>query len=248
MDELYKQRFDAHLLEWARNVFAEELQSDFCRARAFDSPRTSRQLTALRKQPTEQMQILARVLPLQVFGNTPDRQERRSRLLPVERAAVEKLMADYDDADNECWTASVEAIARAGTKHAKAQFVEAAARGSVVASEIASRWKCELATAGRGEWGFIFNRSWGRFVVSIVLGRLRVVGYTLSMFDAALHSIRFNDHYLGVLGIGAGAWVVDSAAACEKKVLKAADFAYWHLQEYDKIVTEVLRDANGEVQ
>jgi len=60
------------------------------------------------------------------------------------------------------------------------------------------------------------------------------------MRDAAPHAIRSHDHYLGVLGAGCGEWLVEGADACEEKLLKAAKFASWHLQEHDKIVAQIL--------
>jgi len=245
MNDLSKERFDARLLEWARSAFVEELQTNFRRASAFDSPEAQRQLVVLRRQPPEHMPVLARVLPLGVWYDVPNAEQLRSRLTHQELLAVEQLRSEYFHQENhEYMLERVEALRRADSPEVKSQFGAAVRIGNAKVREIASQFGYELATAGPGEWGLICARNWGRFTISLNLKRGMTVGYTLGMSDPRLHRIRFHDNYLLVLGIGYGEWVVESPDYFVGKLLRAVEFANWHLQEYDKLVAQVLADAD----
>ena len=231
--------FNARVLEWAKRTFLDEVHSGFLRSKTFDADRTVEQLTALRKQPLEHLRILAQVLPLRLISETPDAVERRKQLTPEQAQAVEQLRADYDAEWRKHWARSIDRLASANRIEVQREFKTAAKKGKLELKQIASVWNCEAVTAGPGEWGLICRRKWGRFTVSLNLGRAMTLGYTLSVLANDLHSIRYQDHYLGVLGVGAGEWNVQSAEDLPVKFEKATSFAKWHLEEYEAIIEQL---------
>src|SRR6266571_4024507 len=102
------EQFESHLLCWAKTSFAEEVRSEFRRAQKFDAPRTREQLSVVRSQPREALEILARVLPLGVLWGTPAALERCTELSLEERAAVETLKAEYGKLHPTHWAANLE--------------------------------------------------------------------------------------------------------------------------------------------
>ncbi|HEX3627667.1 MAG TPA: hypothetical protein VH280_19845 [Verrucomicrobiae bacterium] len=235
------QDFDGPALAWARNQFDQEIQSDFQRTRQFDGSRAKEHLALLRRQSPEQLAILARVLPLGVFWQTPDAHEKRSQLSAEERTAVEKLIADYNSEKYGSFQKLLQKKwdHRRNPEHGKL-IKELVKDGRKIHREIGEQKDLELATSGPGEWGLIGRRNWGRFVISINLGGAPSLSYRMGLYNATGDRIRFYDHYLMALGIGAGAWSVRDRSELSEKFLRAVDFATWHANEYEVIINRIL--------
>jgi hypothetical protein len=156
------QDFDGPRLVWARNQFNQEIQSDFQRTQQFDGSRAKEHLARLRKQSPEQLAILARVLPLGVFWQTPDALERRKLLGVEERAAVGKLIADYKSEMRGSFQERLQKKRdrRRNLEHKKL-IKELVKDGRKIHREIGKQKDLEVATAGPGEWGLIGRRNWG---------------------------------------------------------------------------------------
>ncbi len=234
--------FGKPLLAWARDQFKQEVLSDFQRIQQFDGSRAKMYLDLLRRQSPIQLAILAHVLPLEVLWETPPALERRRKLGVEERAAVEKLWADYKAEHYAHFNSNVQK--RRDARHSpeiKQLFRETAKEGSRIHKQIAKEKNLEPATAGPGEWGLIGRRSWGRFVISINLGIVGMsLSYRMAVYNATPDVIRDYDHYLRVLGIGAGNWSVKDKSELNEKFVKAADFALWHANEYDVLINSIL--------
>jgi hypothetical protein len=240
MIEMVIEQFNGRVVDWARSAFAEELRTGFRRSQTFDSFRTRRDLAILGERPRKQLELLAWVLPLQLLSNTPEVIERRNRLTAEEKEAVEQLCADYKTDHEEQFPLHVANIARRRDNEIKEQFNAASRKGNQIIKDIASEWKCDSVGAARGEWGLIFVRDGLRMVVSLKLARNMDLAYDLSLSDqTGAHSIRFHDHYLGVLGVSYGSWFVENAGQFPDKLLAASEFAIWHKREYDKIIEQV---------
>ncbi len=230
-------------LEWARAQFAQELQSDFQRSRKFDSPWSKELLLVLRRQSREDLQILAEVLPLNVFTEAPDTLERRSRLPDKAREAVERFRVDYDREYQEHFYEHVKFIGRRDDKQVQRDFRAAARTGNGMVMEIADRWKCGVDGGAPGEWGLIFKRDWGRLTVSLNLSRQMTTSYWISLCDPTFGTIgRWHDDFLKALGVGAGDWIVEGPETFLTKLSMASDFAWWHLNEYEKIIRKIQEE------
>ena len=107
------------------------------------------------------------------------------------------------------------------------------------------QWNCVAAGAGPGEWGIVWQRSWGRMTASLNLGRNMSLTYDVSVADNALESIRFHDNYMAVLGIGVGEWAVENADDLAEKLSKAIEFARWHLDEYEALANRIHDNSTG---
>jgi len=242
MNPVTSESFSILKLEWARKQFLSELVSDFQRCRTFDSFRSQRQIEVLLDRPREQLVILARVLPLKILSNHPTNNERLSSLSAKEQEAVEALRNDYEKDHTKHFQQHVLNIARKDHPEVKAEFNAATRNGNNLIKEIAARFNCELAGAARGEWGLIFYEQDLRITLSLKLGRNMELEYYLSISDKAFsRSLCFHDRYLGVLGIGSSEWNVETADQFPDKLVKGAEFALWHKNEYEKIISDILK-------
>ncbi len=242
MSDALVQRFSELRLEWARAAFAEELRTDFHRAEAFDSPVSKEALRVLRRQSAQNLQVLANVLPLKVSWETPDAIERRRRLPNEAMKAVETFRADLEREHHEHFCEKLEPLWRANERSVKRSFQASVAIGNRLIMEIGDRWRCGVDGGAPGEWGLIFKRDWGRLTVSMNLSRSMDVRYTIALSDHTFRTIRPWEDYLTTLGIGAGAWVVESQEAFPDKLWRASDFAWWHLNEYEKIIRKIQEE------
>jgi len=240
MNQISGERFKERRLEWARSQFAQELQTDFRRAARFDHPYTEELISVLRRQPTSSLKLLAQVLPLLVFDEAPDSLDRRDRLPTAARKAVEQYRSDYDREFREHFYERVDFLRRSDDKRIQREFRAAAKAGNKLVMAVADRWKCGVDGGAAGEWGLIFIQDWGRVAVSLNLSRQMTMSYSISISDLTFQkSFCFHDDSLRVLGICAGAWVVESAEAFPQKLSQAADLAWWHLNEYQQIIGEI---------
>jgi hypothetical protein len=239
MGHVSVKRFGELRLAWARAQFAQELRTDFQRARMFDSPLTVEVLSALLRQPREKLRILAEVLPLDVFSEAPPMLERRSRLPDEARTAVEAFRSDYDRVYQEHLYDHVKFISRSDDQEVQRDFRAAARTGNRMVMEIADRWKCGVDGGAPGEWGLIFKRDWGRLTVSLSLSRQMTVAYSVTFFDPAFNRVRLHDDFLIALGICAGSWIVEGLENFPAKFSQASDFARWHLYEYERIIEKI---------
>jgi hypothetical protein len=242
-DDVWIERFNACVLRWARERFAEELQTDFARAECFDNPRSREMLSVLRKRPVEDLKTLAEVLPLGVLSESPDAIERHNRLSPEVKVVVEKLNTDLDKDYREHFYESVAYLNRKDDKKIKAQFNIASQKGNQMVKEIASRWNCEAAGAARGEWGLILRKDWRRITISLKLARNMELGYGISISNLAASRRIGGGSYGGLLGFGIGGWDIESAEQFSGKLLKAIDFAWWQVQEFEKLISECSKES-----
>lgn len=230
------QEFGVPLLAWARDQFTQEVNSDFQRSKQYDGLRVSEHVAVLQKQTPEQLAILSRVLPLGVFWETPDAIKARNQLTIEERQAVEKLRADYKAEHYRNYNQHLEILGREDHPEIKKLFGLAAKEGNGLQEQVGKQWNLVAARAGAGEWGLIGEKSWGRFTVSIHLSRVMTLSYTISIRNGVRETLRFHDHYLGVLGIGGGDWLVESKDEFIEKFFRASEFALWHAGEYEAIL------------
>jgi hypothetical protein len=237
MKVITEKDFGPLLLNWARKQFEQEIHSDFQRTQQYDGQRAKEHLKVLRQQSPKQLAILARVLPLEVFWETPDAIERRNQLAIEEREAVEKLRADYN---TECRGNFMQKVQKRwhakNDPEIKKQFEEAAEEGKQFHRQVAEQRNLEVATAEPGEWGLIAYKNWGRIVISINLGTGMSMSYRIGLYNFMGEVIRFHDHYLRALGIGSGNWSVENRNMLGEKFLMAVDFAVWHTSQYEEIV------------
>jgi hypothetical protein len=242
MRNITAQEFGASLLTWARDQFAQEVRSDFQRTKRYDGLRVKEHLAALHKQTPEQLATLSWVLPLEVFWETPDAVERRSLLSHDERQAVEKLRADYNSERDRNSHQNMEMLRRGERRDIQKLFALAVKEGNRLQERFGKEKNWLIARAGPAEWGLIAGRSWGRVAISINLAKNMTLAYDVGISNSLGVNIRFHDHYLMVLGIGAGDWVVDSEDDFSDKFLKACEFAAWHAAEYEALANRLQDD------
>ena len=181
------------------------------------------------------------VLPLQVLPKTTITDERLRSLPEEDVEALEQLRDDYHNDHLRHFAQHVRDVAWKDSKEAKAEFNVASRRGNDLIKKLASGWNCEVAGAARGEWGLIFHRQHLRIAVSLKLGRNMELAYNISISDDVFAiSLCFRHHYLGALGIGSSAWIVETANQFPDKLLKATEFALWHKSEYDRMIDLTL--------
>jgi hypothetical protein len=230
------QEFDALLLKWARDQFIQELSSDFRRSKQYDGLRAKEQLAVIQNQSPEQLAVLSRVLPLGVFWETPNAIKVRKQLTIEERQPVERLRADYHAEHNRNYNQHMELLRREHHPEIKKLFRSATREGNNLQNKIGKQRNLVVARAGAGEWGFIKEQSWGRVTISINLSRFLTLSYMISIKNNLGETIRFHDHYLGVLGIGGGDWQIDNENEFGIKFIKACEFALWHAGEYEGLI------------
>lgn len=233
---LSSDEFNERIIEWAREQFLQEIHSNFQRTEQYDGPRVKEHLSTLRMQSPQRLVILARVLPLGVFWETPKAINARGQLKSEEQEAVKKLRADYNEERARNWTQNLENLGRGERPDVKEQFAFATREGNRIQNEIAKEWKWRIARAGPGEWGFITDKKWGRITISLNLAKNMSLSYDLGLANSFGQSVRFHDHYLMALGIGAGDWSIERVEEFRGKFLKAAQFALWHAKEYQEII------------
>jgi hypothetical protein len=237
MDEFSIERFEHLVLEWARAAFAEEVRSSFQRAQGFDAFQTQRLLTILRERSQAELQLLARVLPLQVFNLSADCLERRRQLPAEEREVVERFRADLDRDRREHFSQGVAVLDRMNKRETKQEFNVACRQGEQIVKEIAVQRSCVAASAARGEWGLIFEVTDLKIVLCLKLARWMELGYSISINSTApVFRHLFRSEYLADLGIGGGSWNIPSSNEFPHKLQKACEFALWHLGEYRKLI------------
>ncbi len=233
-------KFNAAVLEWARLGFAEELRTNFERAEQFDNVRNREMLSVLRRQSAEDLGFLAKVLPLGVFRESPDDINNRNRLPSEERQAVEKLRADFDHEYRVHFYEHTARFARRHDKLIKEQFNIASRKGNAMIKEIASQWEADAVGAARGEWGLILRKDWLKITVSLKLARYMEMGYHVGVSNlTSSERFRFHDSYLGVLGFGMGQWDIETADQFPEKLLRAAEFAMWHVRQYEELLDKI---------
>jgi len=243
MSQALVERFRELRLEWARSEFAQELRTDFQRSRKFDSPLTAEVVSVLRRQPPESLKVLAEVLPLDVFTEAPDTLERRSRLADRARRAVERFRSEYDREVGAHFDEGVRFLARRHDKRVQRDFRAAVRTGNGMVMEIADRWKSGVDGGAPGEWGLIFKRDWGRLTVSLNLSRQMTVSYSISLSNPSFSTIgRWHDDFLIALGICGSASIVESPEKFPEKLSQLSDFAWWHLNEYEKIISKIQNE------
>lgn len=240
MTRLSKEGVDAAVLAWAKSAFEEELRTGLRRVSTFDDPFSQNLIEVFLRRPKAEIQILAEVLPLGVFWETPTSQRKRD-LLPTEaRQAVEHLRRDYDRHHMKHQAEYIQRLRGKHDEQAKKDFQRALRKARSTIETIATRWKCQIGRASPGEWGLIQDTNWGRWVVSLNLGRGMSLTYRISIFDSELLTIRFHDNYLVELGLGNGSWNVENADSCAEKLLTAIEFARWHVDEYENLIKDCL--------
>jgi hypothetical protein len=70
------------------------------------------------------------------------------------------------------------------------------------------------------------------------------VSYGVGVHENTFRFCRRHDHYFGLLGIGAGEWLLEDAGAVVDKLDQASACAWWHLREYENTVEKVLAAAS----
>ncbi len=229
--------FERSMLKWAKAAFQQEVRTDFQYISLFDSFASKRLLTILRQRSPEELEVLARVLPLQVLRLTPEAERLREELSARERHAVERLRADYDKDHFDHWADYVQVISRMDTKAGKQEFNAACRNGNVIVNEIASQRGWVPATAARGEWGLVLEKDGLRITLSFKLARWMELDYGISIWDKKnVRCVRSRAQYLGDLGIG-GCWNVPGAREFPEKMIDASNFAIWHWHQYEIILT-----------
>lgn len=243
MNILTKEAFDAAVVEWAKQEFFKEIKSDFERARKFDSLRSKLQLSVIRRQSPERLRLLSQLLPSQVYWQSPDADRRREKLSGEQRSLIHDVMEDYNKVHRERNDELLQDLYRADEAEIKEQFMIANQAGKAIVTSIALNHKYRAARAGSGEWGLIAERAWGRITVSLNLERTMHLTYRVHIRNSQGDEVRSLDNYLYVLGFGVGGWKVDSADSISDKLMKAWDFASWHVGEYEAIIARLLQSS-----
>ena len=233
-------KFNSSLLNWAKSAFLEEVRSGFYKAQSLNGLCSRQRVGILREQSAENLQILARVLPLGVWSESPGVDAIRNGLSDDEWKAVESLEAAAVKVYREHWRAGYEHLARQNTAEFREQFRKASKSCIPIVKGIAAKWKCFFTGAGPGEWGLIGERPWGRITVSLTLKRYLDVGYSISICDQQFNSIVFHSAYLGVLGIGGSEWANENAQQVPETLIKAGEFIQWHVGEYEYLIEAIL--------
>jgi hypothetical protein len=239
MKTITPQEFTPLLLSWARNQFAQEVRSGFRRVEQYDGLRAQEHLAVLRMQSPTQLAILSNILPLEVFWETPDAIQKRNLLAKEEREAVEKLRNNYNAERDRNFLRNVEFLKRGEKPEFKELFQQAVKIGNRLHNEMGKRHGWAIAQGGPGEWGLFNQKSWGRVTISVNLGKNIDFTYHLGITNNLRERIRFHDHYLMALGIGAGDWSADNLDQIPEKFLKATEFALWHAGEYEAILNQL---------
>jgi hypothetical protein len=229
------------VLQWARQQFSKEISTDFRVASSFDSVRNRAAVRILRNQPKANLLILADVLPLGVLWDSQESALARSKLPQEERAVVEQLRSALERDYHQHFQEGVEEISSARNPDVKATFNDATKSGNLLQRDILARSGWRAATAARGEWGLIREERGLRTVISLKLRRHLVLWYDVSLSDAvAGTTMRFHDNYLGLLGFGVGEWAVSGEPEFTQIFLRAAEFAFWHVEQYDNVLQTCL--------
>ena len=224
------------------NSFEEELRSGFRNLNRFDDPWNQEISEVLRKRPASQLEILARVLPLGVFWERTSNIEKRQQLQNEEREVVAQLRIDYDRLCKERFSAQVERVSKSRSCATSEEFRSAIKIGKRKVEEISSQWACEFVTAGEGEWGIVSRRSSVTTTVSLNLGPDFSLRYHIGIFDTIRsRSLRSQDDYFKVLGLGAGGWKIAQLDQVAEKIDQISEFASWHLQEYRRIFRDIVQ-------
>jgi len=237
MNKIIAEDFSGALLKWARTQFDKELRSDFQRARTFDSFRSQRDLAVLLDRSKSELEILARVLPLQVLANTPDANKRLRTLRANEIESVEKLQRDRHKDYLKHFDEGLGYLRRFDSLQGRAEFKTACKKGREIIKETARSINCEATGAANGEWGLIFYTAQWRIAVSLNLARWLELSYSISISGkASHHNVCLHHIFLAVLGFGAGSWDIPNSEQFPDKLLKSIEFALWHKSEYERII------------
>jgi hypothetical protein len=239
-DQLIKE-IASRTTDWAIDKFEDELRSGFQKIDLFDSPWNEEISRVLKGRPKNELEILAKVLPLGVFWQLPDMIDVRRRLAIREREAVERFRADYDRLCKENFSQQVERVSESRSPLAVRRLKSASPKGRKIVNEIGSEWGWESVSAGAGEWGLVFRGGRITTTVSLNLGRNFSLSYAISLFDT-IHSrtLRYQDDYFKVLGLGDGGWQIGANDNFRKKIVQICEFASWHVHEYRRILKDII--------
>lgn len=237
--DFLKQEFDKQALRWAYDAFQQEIETNFQRARAFDSLYSSRCIQLLANRPKEDLKVLADVLPRGVLYDNAVGLARRNSLSPEQKATVERLRADLKHDDRRRTDGQ---FSKMYHKEVKNEFNLAARVGNRVMKDYADRSEYEFSTGARGEWNLRILNDDFIYCISIKLARYMILDYFIGVSMSEIsRRIRFRDNYLGMLGFAKGEWVIESAGQFDIKLMKAIEFALWHRGEYEKILMEIVK-------
>lgn len=89
--------------------------------------------------------------------------------------------------------------------------------------------------------GVVLRRPKITTTISLNFGPDFPLRYHVSIFDT-IHSrsLRFQDDYFKVLGLGVGGWKIDDARCLPEKMAQISDFGSWHVQEYNSILKDIV--------
>jgi hypothetical protein len=238
VQEISKELLAAKRLAWARRCFLEELNTDLHRFRKFDDFFSVELVSVLERQSRENLLLLAQALPLGVFWERPDSQERRQQLPEAERLALAKFRADYNAEVIKNSDRSFALIGEARTSRPKPEYKVICKQFKAMLKSIAKDSNYLLVGGAIGELGLQIPREWGKVILAFCLDPSMTFTYSITFIGKDHDRILSKRNYLLCLGVVRGSWSIQSINSAEEKLLSGVQFAQWHLQALLRLLEE----------
>lgn len=228
------------MVRWSQQAFLHEIQTDFSRARQFDGFISKWNLAAMLRLPPAKIQLLAQALPTGAGDENPVGKKRLELLLPDQKEAVVAYQTNRrmqpsereDEFARNCLRKKQQRSEAAQIKKVGIKTLKRILRESGVPVKTDAMSASLLRVA--------YRKSWGELVVQWDFESAFQFDCRFLVYDENNVNVRFHDHYLGLLGIAQSAWAVGSESECADKVKIAFEHVVWLLNEYEKIIDELL--------
>jgi len=222
-------RLQECLDDWGKAAFAQELESDFSRARIFDGKWARISFDTLGQFSKDELKALGNILPvsnLQVRQSLPDRERE---LLSAFEEKSKQLVLNR----REQMIAEAVAIVRGPQRNKTTEIRRAA---PAIFKKIAKRLEFEIRRDEPSVWMLSRLERWGEIRMPFDLHEEMEFSYYISIEDNDYRRVLERDSYLRRLGISSSACELTNVEMFAQKMEKVAEIIEWQLNEYIQII------------
>lgn len=220
----------ARLDEWGRAAFALELESDFSRARLFDSRWAQIDFDVLQQFSIGDLKILGNILPVRNIEFRKSLAGRDRQLLDAFHAAGQQLVLSRREQFMEQAVSTLR-------KPFRDEMVKIRKMAPAIFKEIASRCDCKIRKDEPSVWMLCRLERWGEIFMPFEFSEEMEFSYYISIEDNDYRRVLEKDSYLGRLGFSAkSACRLTSADTFAEKMAKVAEIIEWQMSDYIRVI------------
>jgi hypothetical protein len=222
----------ARLNEWGKAAFTRELETNFARARIFDSKFTKITFDVLGRFSPDQLKILVSVLPTLANDPTKTFSGPEQQLVDTFIATQKNIILAGHNQEK-----IIEQVQHLTSKPIREEQAKIKKIAHKIFKDIAKRCECEIERADISVWKLTRLERWGRFFLFLDLHEAMEFRYYFKIEDNDYRDVLEHEGYLNRIGIpAASSCQLTTAEAFTEKVAKVGEIIEWQLNDYSEIL------------